>query len=159
MGEFHTFLQIMQEKALFSGEIYIAGKDFARPPVLTVATSVWHDLWCNGHPRIQTSAKSQNCISNVIWESNHFLMDLVPSLFCLFKTQFCVECTFSALLRLECCDPGGWRCQLCTCLLCLIEILKLNFGQDIQAEVELWVKNWGLKILKLLGQNFDGADD
>ena len=40
MGEFYTFMQIMQEKALFSGEIYIAGKDFARPPVLTVATSV-----------------------------------------------------------------------------------------------------------------------
>ena len=46
MGEFHTLMQIMQEKALFSGKIYIAGKDFARPPVMTVATFVWYDdLW------------------------------------------------------------------------------------------------------------------
>ena len=45
MGEFYTFMQIMQEKALLSGNIYTDGKDFARPPVISVAPSVCIDLW------------------------------------------------------------------------------------------------------------------
>ena len=78
MGEFHTLMQIMQEKALLFGKIYLAGKDFARSPVMTVATYVWYDLWYNGRPKIQTlpksakiklpkSAKSHNCISHGIF--------------------------------------------------------------------------------------------
>ena len=35
--KFQTLMQIMEEKALFSGNIYPAGKDFARPSVMTDA--------------------------------------------------------------------------------------------------------------------------
>ena len=38
-GKFHTSSLIMQENALFSGQIFTAGKQFAQPQVATVVTN------------------------------------------------------------------------------------------------------------------------
>ena len=147
MGEFHTFMQIMQEKALFSGKIYIAGKDFARPPVMTFATSVWYDLWCNGHPRIQTLPKlakiklpeiskipklHKSCY--ISGSQTIFSRTQVQLLFCIFKNL--VLCGVYTLGVVEIWMLWPWRLRMPTLRLIVM------FDRGFEVEVWLWFSSW-----------------
>ena len=111
----------MQEKALLSGKLY------------------------NVPPRLQTlpkSAKSQNCISHVIWESNYFFMDLGPII--VLSLQNSVLCGVYTLCIVETWMLWPWRLKMPT--------LHLLFMFDRDLKVGVWSKfsSWGWVMSKKL---------
>ena len=46
----------MQEIALFSGKIYTVGKNFTRPPVVTIATNLNSDSMVQVNSRVQVNS-------------------------------------------------------------------------------------------------------
>ena len=59
MSEFHISMQIMQEIALFSGKIYTVGKNFTRPPVVTIATNLNLDSIVQVNCMVQVNSRVQ----------------------------------------------------------------------------------------------------